>query len=243
MTQAAPTALSALKALAKKEKAPAGSVAAKLVDDANDPAIAGAVRGKSKTKVTLGFDPGFTGKAKHAADLKKALVSAQAAYKALEGDIREYGIEKRGKYNEAFKCDVTTVEVPYFVEAPEDAESDTPGREQKVVQVICSNKYSVAQDTVLGLEEELGDLFPRLFDKSEQKVLKPNAEDLIRNLLTELGIEGEELDNSMAALFETKTSVSTVPDYEKEIKKAPEQVQTVMSQAVKRQAPGLKFPF
>lgn len=239
---AAPSALEALKALAKKEKAPAGSVASKLVTDTNDPAIAGAKRGKSKTTVTLGLDPSFTDKAREAAQLKEALVSAQAAFKALEGEVREYGAGKRDKYNEAFKCDLTTVEVPYLVEVPVQDGSDTPGREQRVVQVICSNKYSVAQDTVLGIEEDLGDLFPRLFDKKEEKVLKPNAEELIRNLLGELGIQGDELENSMAALFETNVSVSATKDYEKEIKKAPEDVQSVLSQAVKRAAPGLKFP-
>jgi hypothetical protein len=241
-TTAAPSALSALKALAKKQQAPAGSIASKLVTDTNDPAIAGAKRGKSKTTVTLGFDPSFAEKAKQAAELKAALTSAQAAFKALEGDVREYGAEKRGKYNSAFKCNLTTVEVPYFVDVPECEGSDTPGREQRVVQVICTNKYSVAQDTVLGLEDDLGPLFDQLFAKSEEKVLKPNAEELIRNLLGELGIQGEELDNSMDALFETKVSVSTTEDYERRIEGAPENVKSALEQAVVRQKPGLKFP-
>jgi len=140
----ATSALEALKALAKKEKAPAGSVASKLVASSNDPAIAGAKRGKSKTTVTLGLDPSFTDKARDASALKVALVSAQAAFKALEGEVREYGAGKRDKYNDAFKCDVTTVEVPYLVEVPVQDGSDTPGREQRVVQVRHFNKCDTA---------------------------------------------------------------------------------------------------
>lgn len=241
-TVATGSALDALKALAKKKQAPAGSIAAKFVTETNDPAIAGATRGKSKTTVTLGFDPAFAEKAKTAAKLKETMAAAAAAFKSLEGDVRDYGASKRDKYNEAFKCDITTVCVPYFVEVPECADSDTPGREQRVIQVICTNKYSVAQDTILGLEADLGDTFHQLFEKTEQKVLKPNAEDLIRNLLDELGIQGEELNNSMEALFETRTSVSTSKNYERNITEVPEAVRSVLDQAVVRQKPGLKFP-
>lgn len=235
------SALAALKALAQKKPAPAGSPAASLVTESNDPAIAGAQR--SKNTVTLGTDPSIEDAARECAELKAALDRAEAQFKVRQAELREYGAAKRDKYNDTFKCNVTTVAVPFTVEVPSDAESATPGREKRLVQVICSNKYSVAADTVLGLEKDLGDLFPKLFHKEEEKLLKPNAEELIRNLLTELGISGEELETSMGALFETKTKVSTTEGYEQEIKSAPEDVQSVLSQAVKRAAPGLKFPF
>jgi len=234
------SALAALKALAQKKAPPAGSTAASLVTESNDPAIAGAQR--NKNTVTLGVDPAIEDAARECAELKSALDRAEAQFKVRQAELREYGASKRGKYNDTFKCNVTTVAVPFTVEVPSDEESATPGREKRVVQVICSNKYSVAADTVLGLEQDLGDLFPKLFTKAEEKVLKPNAEDLIRNLLTELGISGDELETSMDALFETKTKVATTEGYEQEIKSAPEDVQSVLAQAVKRAAPGLKFP-
>jgi len=235
------SALAALKAMAQKKPAPVGSPAASLVTESNDPAIAGAQRNKST--VTLGVDPSIENAARECAELKAALNLAEAQFKVRQAELREYGAEKRSKYNDTFKCNVTTVAVPFTVEVPSDAESATPGREKRVVQVICSNKYSVSADTVLGLEKDLGDFFPRLFRKEEKKLLKPNAEDLIRNLLMELGISGEELETSMDALFEIQTKVSTTEAYEQEVKAAPEDIQSVLAQAVKRAAPGLKFPF
>lgn len=235
------SALDALKALSKKKPAPAGSIATSLVTETNDPAIAGAKRGKSKTTVTLGFDPAFAEKAKSAARLKEMMASAAASFKSLEGDVRDYGASKREKYNEAFKCDMTTVCVPYFVEVPVCAESATPGREQRVIQVICTNKYSTSPE-VLKFKNDLGETFDLLFKEDQMQVLKPNAADLIRNLFIELGITGEELDTSMEALFEKRVSVSTTTSYEQEEKKLPNEIRSVLSQLVKKVNPSLKFP-
>jgi hypothetical protein len=234
------SALDKIKALSKK--APAEAPTANLAGDLGDPAIAGAKR--NKNTVTLGLDPEVTEDAQYCAELKAALDTAKAQFEVYQSKLRDYGAGKRVKYNDAFKADVTTVQVPYLVEVADgDGTEATPGREEKVVQVICTNKYSVAANTVLQLQKEMAaDTFGRLFKIEESKVLKPNAEDLVRDLLTEMGIEGEELDTAMDRLFETKVKVTASKDYEQEIKKVDDSVQQILEQAVVRQAPALKFP-
>jgi hypothetical protein len=233
------SALDKLKALSSKK--PADVPTANLAGDLGDPAIAHAKR--NKNTVTLGLDPGIEEDAKVCAALKDAMDTAKAQFEVFQAKLRDYGSGKRVKYNDAFKANVTTVQVPFTVEVADgDGMAETPGREQKVVQVICSNKYSVAADTVLQLRKDMAeDAFGRLFKVEESKILKPNAEDLVRELLAEMGIEGEELDNAMDRLFETKVKVSTAQDYEQEIKKADGPVQAILEQAVVRQQPGLKF--
>lgn len=231
-------ALDTLKALASNK--PAGSGSNPLVHGLDDPAIKGAK--KNKNTVQLGLDPDFTEKAAYSAELKAALDKAKADFEVYQAELRDYGAAKRQAYNKAFKTNVTTVEVPYVVEVPEDAESATPGRETKVVQVVCTNKYSVDQDSVMALKPDLGDTYDTLFQEEETKVLKPNAEALIRELLQEQGLQGEELENSMNILFETKVKVKTQTGYEQAIQKASEDVQTVLAQSVTRVSPGLKFP-
>jgi hypothetical protein len=233
-----PSALETLKALANK-KAP--SVATSLSAEVTDPAISGAKR--SKNTVQLGFDPSVTEQAAHAAALKSALDKAKAEFEIVQAVMRDYGAKKRESYNSIFKTNITTVSVPYLVEVPNDEVSDTPGRETCYVQVICSNKYSVQQDAVLALEKDIEPaVFTKLFEKETTKTLKPNAEQLIRNLFEEMGLQGEELENSMTSLFDTTTKVKATEGYEQEIKAAPEAVQTILGQTVTRVSPGLKFP-
>jgi hypothetical protein len=232
------SALDTLKALAKKKPIKAQS---DLVTETNDPAIAGAK--KEKNVVRLGVDPDVTENAAHCAALKEALEKAKAEFEIVQGEMRDYGASKRNLYNDTFRTNVTTVNVPFTVEVPTDAASDTPGRETRFVQVVCTNKYSVEQTAVLALEEEIDEtVFGKLFTKTETKTLKPNAEALVRDLLGELGLEGDDLENSMATLFDTAVKIAATKEYEQEIKKAPEAVQTVLAQNVTRVKPGLKFP-
>jgi hypothetical protein len=232
------SALDTLKALAKKKPVKSQS---DLVTETNDPAIAGAK--KEKNVVRLGIDPGITEAAAHAAALKEALEKAKAEFEIRQGEMRDYGAAKRELYNDTFRTNITTVNVPFTVEVPTDEASDTPGRETRFVQVVCTNRYSVEQDAILALEEEIDPaLFGKLFTKTETKTLKPNAEQLVRDLLGELGLEGDDLENSMATLFETTVKIAATKAYEQEIKKAPETVQTVLAQNVTRVAPGVKFP-
>jgi len=234
-----PSALEALKALASK-KAPA--VATSLSAEVMDPAIAGASRDKKGSTVKLGFDPSATEQAAHAAALKSALDKAKAEFEIVQSTMRDYGAKKRESYNNIFKTNITTVSVPYLVECPVDDVSDTPGRETRYVQVICSNKYSTNADAVLALENDIeSEVFNRLFVKETTKTLKPNAEQLVRDLLGELGLNGEELENSMNSLFDTTFKVKTTENYEQEIKQAPEPVQMILGQTVTRVSPGLKF--
>lgn len=244
MTQAAeikkPSALDALKALAAKKPAPTGASDAAV--QIADPAIAGARRSKSKSTVLLGFDPSVAEDAATCAQLKRALADAEASFKVFQAKIRDYGKEKREAYNSAFKAGVTTVCVPYLSEVPHDPNSDTPGRETHHIQVICSNKYSVAQETVLANRETLGEHYDRLFVEEETKKLRANAEELIRDLLAENGIQGEALETVMSTLVEKTTKVSTTEAYEQEVRKVPESLRAVLDQAVTRVEPGLKFP-
>lgn len=233
------SALDALKALANKKVT---STAPALSAEMNDPAIVGAKRaGSSKNVVNLGFDPSVTEHAARTAALKSALERAKAEYEIEQAVLRDYGKQKRGLYNDLFKTNITTVCVPYTSEVPNDENSDTPGRETQYVQVVCTNRYSIERDTVLSLEEKIGpEVFEKLFVKDTTKILKPNAEVLIRNLLEEMGLKGEMLENSMTSLFDTETTVKTAEAYEQEIKKAPEPVQVLLSQSVTRVQPSVK---
>ena len=229
-TAAKPSAIDALKALAGK-KPVAGTSA--LATQVNDPAIAGAKR--NKNTVTLGFDPEFTKKSAQAAELKSALEDATAAFAVLQGEVRDYGRGKREKFNDTFKTDVTTVCIPFSVETP-------TGPEQKVVQVICANKYSLNKDTILNNKSEFGEHFDRLFAVEETKSLKPNAEELIRGVFGEMGLEGDALETAMSNLFETQIKVSAKEAFEQESKKLPDALRAILDVSVTRAQPSLKFP-
>lgn len=226
---AKPNALDALRAIAKKAPAPATS---SLAAQINDPAIAGAK--KDKNTVVLGFDPAIAERARYAAQLKEALERAEGEFAISQGEMRDYGSGKRGLYNDTFKANVTTVKVPFTVDTP-------AGPETKHVAVICSNKYSVQKDVVLGNKELLGAAYDRLFVEERSKKLKPNAEELIRGVFEQVGLQGDELENAMEQLFEEEVKVKTAEAYEQESKKLPPDVQTVLSQGVTRSQPGLKF--
>lgn len=231
MTQQAtkPSALDALRSLAQKKPT---TTAPSLTVQVTDPAIAGAKRDKNTVK--LGFDPRFTERAAYGATLKHALERATSDFEIVQAELRDYGREKRKVYNETFKTTVTTVSVPYSEETPE-------GPETKYVNVICTNKYSVQRDIVLNNSETLGEWRERLFNIETTKRLKPNAEELIRGVFAELGMEGESLEGAMSSLFETETKVSAKEDFEQQEAKAPDAVKSLLSQAVTRSQPGLKF--
>jgi hypothetical protein len=230
------SALDALKGLAKKAAPPSAAIAAQV----NDPAIAGAKRDKNTVK--LGFDPAVAAVAAHCARLREALERAESEFKVDQSTLRDYGIAKRGVYNDTFKCEVTTVQVPYTVDVPGEHDSDdTIAHETKYVQVICSNKYSVQQDIVLGNKDLIGSPFERMFEETTTKNLKPNAEELIRNLLIEVGIKEEDVGATMSELFESKTVIKATDKYESEFKKLPDAVKLVLEQAVTRAQPALKF--
>ena len=231
------SAIDTLKSLASKKPVVGTSV---LAIQLNDPAIAGAKKDKGST-VKLGMDPAIEKAAAFAAGLKEALTRAESDFSIAQSQLREYGIAKRSAYNLAFKCNTTTVCVPYTVEVPSDGNSDTPGREIKYVQVICSNKYSVAKDAILANKEALGEFYPRLFIETSTKTLKPNTESLVMGILQEAGLKEEELINAMSTLFEEMIKITTTENYESEVKKVPEDVQTLLSQTVTRSQPGLKF--
>ena len=223
------SALDSLRALAQKKP---GMASPSLTIQVTDPAIAGAKRDKSV--VRLGFDPSFHDKAAYCSKLKVALDRATTDYEIMQAELRDYGSEKRKLYNDTFKTNITTVAVPFQVETPE-------GQETKFVNVICSNRYSVQKDMILNNFETLGEWRDRLFKVEVVKKLKPNAEELIRNVFQELGMEGEALEGAMASLFETETKISAAEDFESQETKAPDVVRSILSQAVSRCSPALKF--
>lgn len=226
---AKPSAVDTLKALSQKKPAPA---AAALTTQITDPAIAGAK--KTGSTVTLGFDPAISDRAKYCAELKVAVEQATSEFEVLQGEMRDYGIGKRKLYNGTFKANMTTMKVPYTITTP-------TGPETKTVAVICSNKYSVQKDVVLNNKEALGEAYGRLFLEERTKALKPNAEDLIRGLLKEVGLDDEQVNSSMENLFEETVKVKTTEGFEQEAEKLPADVQALLGQAVTRSQPGLKF--
>jgi hypothetical protein len=226
---AKPSALSQLKALAQKKPA---AEAPLLAAQQQDPALAGAKR--DKYTVLLGLDPAFSAQAAEAAQLKAALERAQADFEILQSQVRDYGKGKRELYNDAFKADVTTVKVPYEVTTP-------AGPEKAFISVICSSKYSVSREIVLNNRPAMGEHFDKLFVVEETKELRPNAEELIRNVFAEMGLTGEDLEGAMSQLFEVKQKVSAAAGYEQAAKAAPGPVKAILDQAVTRAQPGLKF--
>ncbi len=222
------SAVDTLKALSAKKPAPASALSTQI----NDPAIAGAK--KTGTTVTLGFDPAIADRAKYCAELKIAVENAVSEFEVAQGEMRDYGINKRALYNSTFKANMTTMKVPYTITTP-------TGPETKTVAVICSNKYSVQKDVVLNNKEALGESYPRLFVEEVTTKLKPNAEELIRGILKEVGLDDEQVETSMGNLFETDTKVKTAENFEQEAAKLPDDVQALLKQAVTRSQPGLKF--
>lgn len=236
------SALDTLKKLANKKTVDDSAAAGALTTQLQDPALAGARR--DKNVVRLGFDPAIAPQAQEAAELKAALAEAEARYAMVQVDMRQYGVDKRGLYNDTFKADVTTVAVPYSVEVPACDESATPGRETRYVSVVCTNRYTAQASTVLQLRDSAAISpvdFGKLFVVEETKKLKPNAEELVRGVLTEAGMEGEVLENAMLALFDTEVKLSVNKDFEKNIKEVDDATRTLLAQCVKRVEPSLKF--
>ena len=228
MSNAPSKASDLLKNLGKKTVPTASPMAAQV----NDPAIAGAKR--DKNTVILGFDPNIAKDAALAARLDETLKRAESEFKVEQATMRDYGASKRGLYNDTYRCEVTTVKVPYSVDTP-------TGPETRYVAVVCTNKYSVQQDMILGNRDLLGSAYEKLFEETTVKSLKPNAEDLIRGVFTEVGLEGDELEAAMGQLFEEKTTVKTTEHFESEAKKLPEAARAILDQAVTRSQPALKF--
>jgi hypothetical protein len=208
-----------------------------------DPTIRDAKRLKST--VTLGFDTEFSNRVEHGFNLSSAMKAAKEAFTTIESELREYGKTKRSVFNRVFKADITTVKVPFYFDEPtgEVKADGTPAttRTLQYLHVICSNKYSVAKDAVLGMRKDLGDAFGKLFVVESSKTLKPNAEELFKSILGELGLDEAAVAKSMEVLFDTNETVTTTDDYEKEHAKLEENVRLVLDQSVVRQNPGLKY--
>lgn len=227
-------ALAALQALGARKPAPAGSPT--IVQSLTDPAMQGAT--KKGSVVHLGLDPSFADRAKTAAELHAALEDAQAAFAVLQSECRDYGAKKRVAYNDLFNADVTTVCIPYEVDDP----SAPDGKGKKYVQAVCTNKYSVQQDVIQGSKEALGEYYDRLFEEVTTRTLKPNAEDLLRNLFMEqFGMSEEQVNATLDGLRDVKVTVTAKEDYEKQSRNVPEAVKTILDQGVKRQQPSLRF--
>ncbi len=234
-------AMDALKA-AISDKPSASSVPGSFVTT-SDPAISGAVRKGKSGVVKLGADPKVLKDAAEAAGYFSEISKLSALFAVKQATLRDYGAEKRKAFNKLFKTDATTVEVPYTVGVPVDQNSQTPGRETRYVQICCTNRYSVAKEPILaGRTTVLGEWFGKLFNLEKTKTLRPNAEELFRNILTENGILGENLDKAMELLFEETETVKTVDAYEALEQEAPKEVRAFLAQSVARQNPSIKFP-
>lgn len=196
-----------------------------------DPVIRNSVRNKST--VTLGLDQTFSSVAATAATLVAAIDKAEKAFEQTQIKLREYGKAKRDLYNKTYKSNVVTVNIPYC---------PTGETELKYAQVICSSKYSVSKDAVLAIKDKLGDSFSKLFNQSDDKVLKPDAIVLFEKILKDVGIPDEKIQQSMSVLFDISTTVSTKDSYESEHEKLPDNLRAILDQIVTRHKPGLKFP-
>lgn len=215
------SAIDALKSLIQSKPVDAVKTTA-----ATDPALSGATR--DKNVVRLGEDPNIKAKAAHAAEMKGILDKAQADFEAIQGEIREYGKQKRSAFNDHFRTNVTTVAIPYG--------------DDKAVQVICANRYSVKKDIILNNQGTLGSAVNDLFTIETTRRLKPDGEDLLRRLLVEVGIGPQSVDDVINQLTDVERNVKTVEDYEQKEKLVTNPgVREILTQAVCRAAPALKF--
>lgn len=220
------SAIDTLKAMVPSKPGP---VQIQISQVAGDPALRNAQREKNVVK--LGSDPTISERAAYAAQLKVALEKAQADFETVQGDLRQYGKDKRKAYNEAFKANITTVAVPY------EENGDTHH-----VQVICTNRYTVQKDVILNNKETLGQDFDRLFNVETTKRLKADGEKLLRKLLVEIGISAESTDAVIGQLVEVDHKVSAVEDYEQKVDSVVNPAaKDILSQAVTRVSPALKF--
>jgi hypothetical protein len=220
--------------------APIAAATPSATSPQSDPALQGAKL--TKNVVLLGLDPTVAPTAARAVKLIAILKERQEMFASVQGELRTYGKAKRDAFNDLMRRDVTTVSIPYWARVPKDPESETPGRELRYVQVICTSRYSVARDVILRMESELGAAFPKLFVKEEENVLKPDTLGLFKQILKDLGVPEERIAPTMAVLFETSIRVLARDTYEAEHKKLPPKTRAMLDQAVVRQQPGLKFP-
>lgn len=235
-----PSGIDFLKAAIADKSAP--GVVPQGLGPISDPAIAGAVRKGKSSVVKLGLDPSILEDAREAASLTGEIKKLTALFAVRQTKMRDYGSEKRKAYNKVYRTDITTVDVPYTVEVANDQNSDTPGRETRFIQVVCANKYSISEEPVLAAKDTvLAGWFEKLFNMEKTKVLKPDAEGLIRKILSDNGIPEENLEKAMDLLFEEKTKVSTVEAYEAVEQEAPAEIRTFLAQSVTRYQPQLKF--
>jgi len=165
-----------------------------------DPVVAGAKRDRNTVK--LAYDPDFAWRAAEGARVKAELDKVSNEYELLQNELREYGMQKRSLYNEAYRTTIATVAIPYLT-APE-------GGEMKSVQVICSNKYSIKKDMIVNNEDVLGGWMQKLFNVETVTKLRPDAEEKIRQVFVGLGMQGETLAQMMGTIFETEFKISTI---------------------------------
>jgi hypothetical protein len=223
-------ALEALKSLSKKGAVSKNSPVAS--EATTDPAILNAK--KDKTVVRLGYDDNVSGTVAKAYEVSRALDRLEGEWKIYESELRDYGATKRQVWNRVMRDSVTTVAVPFKPEGHE---------EFQYLRVSCSNKYSVNKETVLKLKQELGSQYGKLFKETEEKVLKPNVEGILRGILQEAGMSADDLEQAMAALFETELTITTQKDYEERLAEIDdENTRNILNMAVVRASPGLKFP-
>jgi predicted transcriptional regulator len=160
--------------------------------------------------------------------MKNELEKAQAAFEAIQGEIRDYGKEKRSAFNDHFRTNVTTVAIPYG--------------DEKAVQVICANRYSVKKDLILNNQDALGPAFNDLFVVETTKKLRADGEQRLLALLLEVGLDAETSQQILDKLVDVEHTVKTVEDYEQKEKLVTNPgAREVLIQAVSRAAPALKF--
>ena len=220
-------ALEAIRALSLKRSMEAAAAVESPVSE--DPVILGARR--EKNVVILGSNDAMAEAAACGSELKDAISQSQEAFDMIAGDLRRYAKEKREAYNKAYSADISTVGVPYV---------DSNGL-PAIVNITVADRYSVQKDVVLNNRDTFGPMFDRLFKVEESKKLKPNAEALIRGVFSDLGLTGEDLENTMNNLLETEVKVSVQKDFEKTSKMCTPNQKAVLDQTVAQAQPAVKF--
>jgi len=210
--------------------------ALRVAPEPPDVALDGATR--EGDVIVLGRDPAIEERAAEGAALHDAKVAAEKAYEEITPELRAYGTAARDRYNDRFGAKITTVKLPF---------SDDDGEERRCA-ITSSRSFKVKTDVILTLKPKLGDAFGELFVETEEEVLKPAVaaafDGVLKGALVEAGVPKvtkKLLAAIHAALFEKRTTVTVVEDYEAKIAAATPDLRKMVDHAVTRATPTVKW--
>lgn len=202
-----------------------------------DPALDGAVTGKSKTVIQLGLDPSITPLAAKAAETCALFEQVEKELKGLKVLLRTYGNEKRSVWNGANPFgDVSTVKIPFAF--------DKDGvKEIRFVTVTVADAYTIEPNGLAKFKVAFPVEYKKLFVEKPTQVLRENGEAVLKMRLEAAGMSAAQIKELLDAVIETNVKVSTVKGFERKIESSEitDEVRTLLSLTVKQNESRISF--